>query len=444
MTIPATDNSTRVVDDAVAITRRLIQFDTTNTGEPETTKGERQASEYVVGLLQDVGLEPTLVESEPTRASLWVRLEGRDSTRPALVAHGHLDVVPAQGGQWRHDPFGGELIDGVIWGRGAVDMKDMDGMLLANVRDWARRGVKPDRDIILAFFADEEAGGRKGAHWVVEHYPEVFHGATEAVSEVGGYSAWVNGRRVFFIQTAEKAIAWAKLTARGQGGHGMLLDDDNAVAKLVAGLDRLANHTWPKRLTPTMRELVRVIGDVTGQTVDLDSPDALDQVLAALGSVGRFVGASAQTTANLTGLQAGVKVNMIPEVATALVDARPMPGERELTWQVMAQLLGPDIEIERVNDDVSVESPIDTPLVQAMHRSLLAKAPDAVITPYMLAGGTDNKAMATLGIHGYGFVPLDLPPTFDFPAMFHGIDERVPVTAMGFGTSVLGDFLAHC
>ncbi|MDR3359260.1 MAG: M20/M25/M40 family metallo-hydrolase, partial [Bifidobacteriaceae bacterium] len=262
-----------LADDAVQIARDLIRFDTTNTGD-EDSKGERSASEYVVGLLQDLGYEPTYVESAPRRGNVVARIEGADPSRPALLLHGHLDVVPADASEWRADPFGGEVEDGVLWGRGAVDMKDMDAMMLAVVKDWGRRGAKPPRDIVLAFFADEEAGGRLGSEWMTANHPEVFRGATQAVSEVGGFSVEIAGRRAYLLQMAEKGIAWLRLVARGTGGHGSAVNDDNAVAHLVEALSRIAAHRWPLNLRPVQRALLEGVADLTGVQADLDDPEA--------------------------------------------------------------------------------------------------------------------------------------------------------------------------
>ena len=236
-------------DEVVGICRDLIRIDTSNYGD-DSGPGERVAAEHVMGLLTEVGLDPELFESEPGRASVVVRLEGSDSSRPALVLHGHLDVVPARADDWSVDPFGAEEVDGLVWGRGAVDMKDMDAMILAVVRQMAREGRRPARDVVVAMFADEEAGGAKGARWAVDNRPDLFEGATEAISEVGGFSVDVDGRRAYLLQTAEKGLSWLRLVADGRAGHGSQVNADNAVTHLAEAVARLGRHPWPLQLTP--------------------------------------------------------------------------------------------------------------------------------------------------------------------------------------------------
>jgi acetylornithine deacetylase/succinyl-diaminopimelate desuccinylase-like protein len=433
---------TQLADDALAITRDLIRFATTNTGDERST-GERAAAEYVVGLLEDLGLEPGYYESEPGRASVVVRIEGSDATKPALVLHGHLDVVPADGTEWDADPFAAEIRDGELWGRGAVDMKDMDGMILSVLRAWHRAGIKPGRDLVVAFFADEEAGGRLGSHWLVTHHPELFHGASQAVSEVGGFSVSVAGQRAYLVQTAEKGIAWLRLISRGTPGHGSAINTDNAVKHLVEALTRIAAHPWPVRLTPTVRALLQGISELTGLRADLDDPGALHQLFDALGPAQRFVAASTSTVANPTSLAAGGKVNVIPSSAVGTVDMRPLPGAAEEALALVKALAGPSVRVELINQDRALEAPFDTPVVDAMRLALDAADPTCVVLPYMLAGGTDGKALDRLGIKSYGFVPLKLPAGFDFTAMFHGVNERVPVDSLRWGAGVLEHFLRN-
>ncbi|WP_163275213.1 M20/M25/M40 family metallo-hydrolase [Cellulomonas iranensis] len=430
-------------DEVVDLCRELIRFDTTNPGDG-TGPGERAAAEYVVGLLQDVGLEPELFESAPGRANVVVRLEGADASRPALVVHGHLDVVPAHAPDWSVDPFAGELRDGLVWGRGAVDMKDMDAMVLAVVRQMVREGRRPARDVVLAMFADEEAGGRYGAHWAVEHRPELFAGATEAVSEVGGFSVDVAGRRVYLLQTAEKGLAWLRLVAQGRAGHGSQVNTDNAVTHLAAAVARIGEHAWPLELTPTVRALLEGVADLTGLPFDPEDPEGVDALVDALGPASRFVGATLRHTTNPTRLAAGYKENVIPGGATASIDGRFLPGRSEEFDATLATLLGPHVRAEDLVRDTGLEVPFEGALVDAMVAAVVAEDPGATVLPYMLSGGTDNKSLSRLGITGYGFAPLRLPADLDFAGMFHGVDERVPADALVFGTRVLDRLLATC
>jgi acetylornithine deacetylase/succinyl-diaminopimelate desuccinylase-like protein len=430
-------------DEVVRICQELIRIDTSNYGNNEGP-GERAAAEYVMGLLHEVGLEPELFESSPGRASVVVRLEGQDRGRPALVLHGHLDVVPAAKDDWSVDPFGGEEKDGLIWGRGAVDMKDMDAMILAVVRQMVREGRKPARDVVVAFFADEEAGGVYGARWAVDHRPELFEGATEAISEVGGYSVEVGGKRAYLLQTAEKGIAWLRLIADGRAGHGSQVNQENAVTELAAAVARIGLHAWPYTITPTVDALLRGVGELTGLPVDYEDPTTVDALVAALGPVAKFVGATVRNTSNPTQLEAGYKANVIPGRAEAAIDVRLLPGQEESGMATLRELAGPNVRIEPIHMDTALEVPFTGSLVDAMVAAIDAEDPGAKVLPYTLSGGTDNKSLHRLGITGYGFAPLQLTNDLDFAGMFHGVDERVPTEALKFGTRVLDRLLATC
>lgn len=430
-------------DEVVGICRDLLRIDTQNYGDG-SGPGERAAAEHAAALLSDVGLEPELFESAPGRANVVVRIPGRDRDRGALVLHGHLDVVPADASEWQVDPLSGEERDGFLWGRGAVDMKDMDAMMLAVVRERARTGRAPARDVVLAFFADEEAGGEHGAGWAVEHRPEIFEGATEAVSEVGGFSVDVAGQRAYLLQVAEKGLAWLRLVARGTAGHGSFVNEDNAVTHLAEAVARIGRHRWPLALTPATEAFLRGVADLTGLRLDLEDPGTVDTLLAALGPASRFVGTTVRHSANPTQLAAGYKANVVPARAEAVVDLRFLPGREEEARAEVARLAGERVALEDVYRNEALEAPIEAPLVSAMTEALLAEDPQAVVLPYMMSGGTDNKHLARLGITGYGFAPLRLPAGVDFAAMFHGVDERVPVEALRFGVRVLDRFLDEC
>lgn len=431
------------VDEVDRICRDLIRIDSSNFGDG-SGPGERAAAEYVMTQLSDVGLAPELVESAPGRASVLLRLDGENETRPGLVLHGHLDVVPAEAADWQVDPFAAEERDGCIWGRGAVDMKDMVAMMIATIRDFARRGERPARPLTVAFFADEEAGGVFGSRWVTQNHPEWFEGATEAVSEVGGFSVTLPGaagadpRRAYLIQTAEKGIAWLRLHAYGAPGHGSLPHDQNAIVRLAEAITRIDGHTWPREYTATVRGLLGGVADLTGIPFDESDPEPL---LRALGSTDRFVRATLQDTANVTMLDAGYKHNVVPARASAALDCRFLPGHEDQLMDMVRRLAGAYVEVEVVNRDIALDAPFDADIVGAMSRALAAEDPGSVTLPYCLSGGTDNKALATLGIRGYGFAPLRLPADLEFAPMFHGIDERVPIDSLQFGTRTLARFL---
>ncbi|KGM14372.1 M20/M25/M40 family metallo-hydrolase [Cellulomonas bogoriensis] len=448
MTTPATDPGTQAAhptaeDEVVGICQDLLRIDTSNYGDG-SGPGERDAAEYVMGSLCEVGLDPEIFESAPGRASVVVRMPGVDPARPALVLHGHTDVVPAAAEDWTVDPFGGEEIDGLLWGRGAVDMKDMDAMILAVVRQMVREGRRPARDLVVAFFADEEAGGRFGARYAVDHRPDLFEGATEAISEVGGFSVDVAGRRTYLLQTAEKGIGWLRLVADGRAGHGSQVNTENAVTHLAAAVARIGNHPWPLQLTPTVHALLSGVADLTGLPFDPEDPDAVDRLVDALGPAARFVGATVRNTANPTQLQAGYKSNVIPGTAHAVLDTRFLPGYEDEARATLERLAGDHVRIEDLHRDRALEVPFAGDLVDAMVSALHAEDPGATVLPYTLSGGTDNKSLARLGITGYGFAPLQLPPSLDFAAMFHGVDERVPVQSLTFGVRVLDRLLATC
>src|SRR5215470_4254942 len=421
-------------DEVVELCRDLLRIDTTNTGEVETTVGERVAAEYVAGKLAEVGLEPTVLESEPRRTSVIARVPGADPGRPALLIHGHLDVVPADGSEWSVPPFDGVEQGGYLWGRGAIDMKDMDAMMLALARHWQRAGTRPPRDVVLAFVADEEAGSRKGARWLVDNHPELFDGCTEAVGEVGGYSVTLrDDLRLYLIQTAEKGLAWMRLRAHGTPGHGSMLHRDNAVTALAEAVARIGRHTFPRVLTDTLRAFTVGLGEATGAALDPDDPAVLDQLAA----MSKMIGATLSNTANPTMLSAGYKANVIPGNAEAVVDGRFLPGQEEEFTKQLDELLGPDVRREWLVHEPALETPFDGPLVQAMAAALRAEDPHAHPIPYIMSGGTDAKSFARLGMRCFGFSPLLLPPDLDFAALFHGIDERVPVDALRFGVRVL-------
>jgi len=427
------------LEDTARIARDLIRFPTVNWGMGRS-EGESEAAEYVAAELERLGAKPTIYESEPGRASVVARVEGADPSRPALVLHGHLDVVPAAAEDWSVDPFGGEIRDGMLWGRGAVDMKDMDAMILTALGDIIDAGERPPRDIVVAYFADEENGGVYGAHWMVDNHPELFAGATEAVSEVGGYSIDVAGRRAYLLQTGEKALVWIKLIARGQTAHGSRVIRDNAVTKLARAVLAIGELEWPVQLTTTTTALLTELRGLLGLDADADP----QEVVSATGTAAGFLNATLRVTTNPTVLDAGYKHNVIPDRAEALVDMRPFAGQEDEVLARIRELVGDDIEVEVLHQDVGLEVPFGGRLVDEMVAALGRHDPGASVLPYLMSGGTDNKALDRLGITGYGFAPLQLTSELDFPAMFHGIDERVPLSALAFGRTVLGDFLRHC
>jgi acetylornithine deacetylase/succinyl-diaminopimelate desuccinylase-like protein len=420
--------------EALEICRDLIRIDTSNFGD-SSGPGERKAAEYVAGSLAEVGIESEIFESEHGRASVVARWGNQDSPKPGLLIHGHLDVVPAQAGDWSVDPFAAEVVDGYLFGRGAVDMKDFDGMLLSVVRARQRAGVIPDRPIVLVFTADEEAGGVLGAHWLVEHHPGLFEGCTEAIGEVGGFSTEVGGKRLYLIESGEKGIAWMRLRARGTAGHGSMRNDDNALMHLSSGLLALGQHEWPAEPGPSMQLLLAKVRELTG------SDGSADELLAHFGPAIRMIGAGIRNTTNATMLQAGYKHNVVPGEALAYVDGRYLPGHADTFVPAIQSIVGDAISVEPYITDVALEYAFKGDLVDAMTVALHSQDPEAHIAPFVMSGGTDAKAWEKLGITSFGFVPLRLPADLDFTALFHGVDERVPVESLEFGSKVFDEFL---
>ncbi|MFM7495821.1 MAG: M20/M25/M40 family metallo-hydrolase [Candidatus Nanopelagicus sp.] len=433
------DQIAQLEEETVLFCQEMIQIPSVNYGEGKGD--ERLIAEYVARKLSEVGIDAELIESAPNRVNVVAKIAGSDVGRPGLVLHGHLDVVPADASDWSVDPFSGEIKDGFIWGRGAVDMKDMDAMLLASVRMWKRVGYKPPRNILLVFFADEEASGTYGSRWLVKNRPVLFKGFTEAISEVGGFSVTITGdHRLYLIESAQKGIQWLKLTAKGTAGHGSFINTDNAVTRISNAVSRIGNYEWPQVPTKTNKLLFKKISDLTGDAFD---PANFKNLLKHLGSAAKMIGATLSNTANPTMLEAGYKANVIPQSASAVVDGRFLPGHESDLVETITKLAGQEIDIEVITRDIALEADFSGSLVEAMCNALAAEDSQAIPVPYLMSGGTDNKALSELGIVGYGFSPLRLPTDLDFFSLFHGVDERVPIQGLKFGVRVLYEFLEN-
>lgn len=427
----------QALDEVVRFTSDLIRIDTTNRGGGDGN--ERPAAEYVAALLSDAGIEPMILESAPGRTNVVARIEGSDPGADALLVHGHLDVVPAEPADWSVHPFSGEIRDGVVWGRGAVDMKNMDAMVLATVRAMARTGRRPARDLVLAFTADEEDSAVYGSGFLADQHAELFEGCTEGISESGAFTFHAGGgMRLYPVAAGERGTAWLRLTAHGKAGHGSKVNPANAVSRLAAAIARIGEHDWPVRLTATVRASLTELAALHGIEADLDDVDGL---LGKLGPAAALVEPTVRNSANPTMLQAGYKINVIPGTSTAYVDGRMLPGGEAEFTETMDRLTGPDVEWEFHHREVPLQAPVDSPTYAAMREALEHFDPEAHVVPYCMSGGTDAKQFSRLGITGYGFSPLKLPPGFDYQALFHGVDERVPVEALHFGVQVLDRFL---
>jgi acetylornithine deacetylase/succinyl-diaminopimelate desuccinylase-like protein len=317
-------------------------------------------------------------------------------------------------------------------------MKDFDAMLLSVVRARARAGAEPARPTVLCFTADEEAGGHQGAEQVVLQRPELLEGCREAVGEVGGFSATVRGRRLYLVEAAEKGMAWMRLTAHGNAGHGSMRHPDNAVTALAAAVARIGTHEWPVRLTPSMQVLLSSVGELAGVEA---TPENAEELVEEFGPAARMLGAVIKHTTNPTMLDAGYKVNVVPGEATAHVDGRFLPGYEDEFFDTLAGLVGDEVSLDYVSRQSGLETTFDGDLVEAMTSSLVAEDPEALVAPYLMSGGTDAKHWHKLGIRCFGFAPLRLPADLDFTALFHGVDERVPTDSLEFGARVLDRFL---
>jgi acetylornithine deacetylase/succinyl-diaminopimelate desuccinylase-like protein len=417
----------------------LIQIPSVNFGEGKGD--EKAAAEYVAAKMKEVGIESKIYESAPNRCSVVARIEGKDKSRPGLVVNGHLDVVPANAADWSVDPFSGAIKDGCIWGRGAVDMKNMDAMILAVIRLWARYNYQPERSIVVVFFGDEEAGGIYGSRWMAEKHPEVFAGCSETISEVGGFSlTLLSGKRVYAIEASQKGIEWMKITAEGVAGHGSMVNNANAVTRLTEAIAKIGNYTWPQRITKTSDLFFQKISELSGKPYDRNN---LQPLIDEVGPMGKMIGATLCNTTNPTMLEAGYKANVIPQSASAVVDGRTLPGFEKELLDTVKSLVGEHVKVESLVSDIPLEVEFGGPLVDAMIAAIKSEDPDGIPIPYLLSGGTDNKALAKLGIVGYGFSPLKLPPDLDFTGLFHGIDERVPIDSLQFGARTLFHFLVN-
>lgn len=445
MTVPvnSSDQPQELTDDVINLTRELIRIDTSNFGPSDETVGEAEAAEYCADVLREQGWDPEIITTtSDRRRGLVLRIPGTDPAAGALVVHGHLDVVPAIAEDWTHPPFAAEIADGFIWGRGAVDMKNMDAMILAVARHWGRTGERPRRDVIVTFFPDEEAGMVHGSQWFVENRPDLFVGATEAIGEVGGFSLSVNDDlRLYPIQTAEKGIKWLRLRASMRAGHGSMIHEDNAVTEIAEAVAAIGRHTWPIRRTKTVERFLDELSQAYG--VDLVDSDT-DEVLKRLGTLGMLVGATLQNTSNPSMLDAGYKVNVIPTQASAHIDGRFLPGYEAEFDETIRGLVSDHIDIEEINSDIAIEAPFETVTFDLMAQVLREADPGARAVPYMISGGTDAKALTRLGIDCYGFSPLQMPADLDYWRLFHGVDERVPVDGLTFGVKVLLRFLMAC
>ncbi|HYZ92802.1 MAG TPA: M20/M25/M40 family metallo-hydrolase [Actinomycetota bacterium] len=420
----------------VELLRRLIRFDTTNP-----PGGEGDCIDFLRGLIEDAGCETEVYAKEPGRPNLVTRLPGSGSGRPLLL-YGHVDVVTTAGQRWQQPPFGGELVDGYVWGRGALDMKGGVAMLVSAFLRAKSEGLRPRGDLILAVLSDEEAGGDAGARFLVEDHPHLFEGVRHALGEFGGFSYEVGGKRFYPIQIAEKQICWLKATIRGPGGHGALVNRGGTMARLSRFLDDLDRKPLPVHVTPVARAfLERVAAELpTAQRVGVTAllkPRLAGRALRLLGARARRFEPMLRNTVSATIVRGGDKINVVPSEIELELDGRALPGfgPADLIAELQ-DVVGDDVQIELVRHDPGASEP-DLTLFETLADILRELDPEGIPVPLLQVGVTDGRFFARLGIQTYGFLPMRLAPDFDFLSLIHAADERMPVEALEFGTDAI-------
>lgn len=419
----------------------LLRIDTTNP-----PGNELPAAEYLQGKLREVGYDPVILESAPTRANLVCRLPGTGKKEPLLLT-AHLDVVEAHEEYWRHPPFSGVIAEGCLWGRGAIDMKNMAAMCTALMREFKRTDARFDRDVIFAAVADEEAGCDHGSRFLVEEHPDLVR-AEYALGESGGFTLNIGGTQFYPIQVAEKGVIWIRARFRGEPGHGSMPRSDSAVIKLGEAIGKLAKAKMPAHPTAQVRAFLEGVAAAQPAFARpllriLSHPKMLPRVLKLLPDQGvaRGFAAVLSNTATPTVVRAGAKVNVIPGEAELQIDGRTLPGqsEHDLLREIRA-VLGDEVELEVMKSlPPVVTEPIQSPLLDIIREQLKECEPEGVVVPYLIPGFTDAKHFTRLGTHWYGFSPVKLEPKsgLQFAEMFHGHNERIPVAGLHWGADLL-------
>jgi acetylornithine deacetylase/succinyl-diaminopimelate desuccinylase-like protein len=421
---------------AVDLLQRLIRFDTTN---PPGNEGE--CIDFLRRLLEEAGVETEVCARDPHRPNLVARIPGRASG-PPLLLQGHVDVVTTAGQAWRREPFAGELVDGYVWGRGAVDMKGGVAMLVSAFLRAARGEIAPAGDLLLVVLADEEAGGEFGAKYLVEEHAHLFDGIRYAVGEFGGFTMHVGGKRFYPIQVAEKQICWLKATIRGPGGHGALINRGGTMARLGRFLRDLDRRRLPIHVTPVAREMIERMAAALPQPhrgvfLSLLKPRLTDRVLPLLRDAARPLEPMLRNTVNATIVRGGHKINVVPAEIEVELDGRTLPGfGPEALVAELEEAIGRDVEIELIRHDPGPRDP-DLTLFEPLAGILRELEPAAIPIPLLQIGVTDARFFSRLGIQTYGFLPLRLPECFDFLPLVHAADERVPADALEFGTEAI-------
>ncbi|OGK07746.1 MAG: peptidase M20 [Candidatus Riflebacteria bacterium GWC2_50_8] len=420
----------------VELLQRLIQFDTTNPPGNESA-----CIAFINELLRDAGISTKLLARTPERPNLIARLPGQGSA-PPLLLYGHVDVITTANQHWQHPPFAGEIVDGFLWGRGALDMKGGVAMMLAAFLRAKTSGLPLPGDVILAAVCDEEAGGEFGAKFLVEEHPEQFKGVRYAIGEFGGFTFSIGNKTFYPVQVAEKQMCWLKATVRGTGGHGSMPVRGGAMAKLAKFLQQLDRHRLPVHITPVAREMISRVAATTAGisgllTGLLKVPLLTDRLLDLMGERGRLFDSLLHNTVSPTVLQGSERVNVIPAEVSVGLDGRLLPGYHpEDMLRELRGIVGNDVELELKHYCAGPGVP-DMGLFPELTGILQEADPGCVPIPLLLSGVTDGRFFSRLGIQTYGFLPTPLPEGFDFTRTIHAADERVPVAALEFGANAI-------
>lgn len=401
---------------------------------------EELAALYVADVLTQAGIASEHLEPAPGRVSIVSRTPGSDSTLPPLLLHAHLDTVPAQPEGWIHDPFGAEIVDGELWGRGAVDMKVAAAMLLRLQLD-CRAQRRPRRDLVVAYLADEEMGGTFGSRWIVENRLDLLAAAKEALGEIGGFNIDLpNGKRVFFVQTAERGMLWVRIVIRGPGGHAAFSANGNPIASAALLIAALGDLTVGEEVLKTTDELEHGLASLLAE-------DAGDIPLASrvkdLGSAGSLVQQGRRTQFVPTMVSGGEKLNMIPSSVELFVDCRFLPGSRDRALEAIRGVVPGGALVEVVAESEGLQSPTTGPTFEELSSTITRFHPNTTVLPFVFPCGSDAQKFARAGVTGYGFMPLVLPSGFPYLQLFHAVNERVPVDAIAAGYAMLRDFVMY-
>jgi acetylornithine deacetylase/succinyl-diaminopimelate desuccinylase-like protein len=416
--------------------QNLIRFDTTNP-----PGNEAGCIAYIEGLLTEAGFDTHLLAKEPTRPNVVARLKGNGDA-PPLLLYGHVDVVTTANQSWIHPPFGGEIEDGYVWGRGALDMKGgITMMLAALLRAKAKRQTLAG-DVVLAIVCDEEAGGDFGVKYLVENHPEQFKGIRYALGEFGAFSIYIGGRVFYPIQISEKQVCWLKATVRGPSGHGAWPIRGSAITKLADTIRRLDQRRLPVHITPTARQMIETMAQALPFPKGLMlrlllQPQQTGAVLKLMGEIGHLLEPMLYNTVNVTMIRGGEQFNVIPSRIDLALDGRLLPGySPDDLIAELRRVIGDEVDLEVVRYDPNPSEP-HMGLFDTLADVLREVDPGCVPLPLLLPATTDGRHLSRLGIQTYGFTPMKLPKEFNFSATVHAGDERIPVEALEFGANAI-------